>query len=245
MNEPRQVDLRPFLTDAAVASWEGVHALAETLGTEHWAITGGQMVMIHLAPHRDTGHRTTADADIVVDVRAGKLAAMAEIAGLLKEQGFKPELSPEGITKFTRGAARIDLLAPEGMGNDVPTVDGGRAIAAPGATQALQRTEMVAVTWSDQTTVLRCPTLFSAIVAKAAAATGTNEGASRRQRHLDDVVALASVMAVVGPGDEKPTNKDRKRIRSAVALLTQDNPAWLATSEPQAAAAILAELTQE
>jgi hypothetical protein len=93
--------------------------------------------------------------------------------------------------------------------------------------------------------VLRCPTLFSAIVAKAAAATGTNEGASRRQRHLDDVVALAAVMAVVGPGDEEPTNKDRKRIRSAVALLTPDNPAWQATDVPQAAAAILAELTEK
>ena len=58
-------------------------------------------------------------------VRAGKLAAMAEIAGVLKTQGFKPELSPEGITKFTRGTARIDLLAPEGMGGDVPTVDAG------------------------------------------------------------------------------------------------------------------------
>ena len=51
--------------------------------------------------------------------------AMAEIAGVLKTQGFKPELSPEGITKFTRGTARIDLLAPEGMGGDVPTVDAG------------------------------------------------------------------------------------------------------------------------
>jgi hypothetical protein len=170
---------------------------------------------------------------------------MAEIANVLKTEGFKPELSPEGITKFTRGTARIDLLAPEGMGGDVPTVDGGRAIAAPGTTQALQRTELVAVTWSDRTTVLRCPTLFGALVAKSAAATGTNEGASRRQRHLDDVVALAAVMAIVGPGNDEPTNKDRKRIRSAVALLPPDNPAWNATDSAEAAAVMLAELTDD
>ena len=180
--EPRDVDLRPFLTEAAVESWAGVDALAASLGIEHWAIAGGQMVMIHLAEHRDSGHRSTADADIVVDVRAGKLEAMAEVAVFLKDSGFTVEFSPEGVTKFTRGTARIDLLAPEGLRSQVPTVDGGRAIAAPGTTQALQRAELVAVTWSDQTTVVRCPTLFSALVAKAAAATGTNESASRRQR---------------------------------------------------------------
>lgn len=121
MRPPRPVDLRPFLTDAAVASWDGVHAVIDSVAIEHWAIAGGQMVMIHLATHRDTGHRTTADADIAVDVRAGKLAAMAEIATVLRAGGFKPELSLEGITRFTRGAARIDLLAPEDMGGDVPT----------------------------------------------------------------------------------------------------------------------------
>ncbi len=242
---PRAVDLRPFLTDAAVASWQGVDELARAHGIDHWAIAGGQMVMIHLAPHRDTGHRATADADIVVDVRAGRLGAMGALAATLKDGGFRPEHSPEGITKFTRGAARIDLLAPDGVRKEVPTIDGGRAVRAPGATQALRRTEPVAVRWSHDVTVVRCPTLFAALVAKAAAATGTNEGAARRQRHLEDVVALAAVMALVGPGVDEPTKKDRQRIRAAFARLPPSDPAWFATEAPQAAAVILTELSEE
>lgn len=44
-----EVDLRPFLTDAAIESWAGVDGLVRAIGTDHWALAGGQMVMVHLA----------------------------------------------------------------------------------------------------------------------------------------------------------------------------------------------------
>lgn len=165
---PHEVDLRAYLTEAAVESWEAVDHIAEATGIDHWALAGGQMVMVHAARHGVPRHRATADADLAVDVRAGGAAAMVAIATALESNEFNAQHSPEGITKFTRGRGRVDLLAPENIGREVPTVGGGRAVQAPGATQALRRTEIVRVRWADdRSTTLRCPTLFGALVAKA------------------------------------------------------------------------------
>lgn len=206
----RAVDISESLTAPAVESWAGVHALAEQIGPEHWSLVGGQMVLVHLAPHSDLHHRPTADADIAVDVRAGRRSLMTRISNALTDAGFTSEHSPEGVTQFIRGAGRIDLLAPEGMSSPVRTIDGGRAISAPGATQALNRSELVEVTWSDERTTVQVPTLFAALVAKAAAAIGTHEGRARRQRHLDDIVALGAVMVRSGQG----TKPGRRRTGS-------------------------------
>lgn len=238
------VDLRPFLTEPAIESWAAVDHIATAIGTEHWTLAGGQMVMVHAATHGASGHRATADADLAVDVRAGGPAAMVEIATALESIGFEPEHSPEGITKFTRGSGRVDLLAPENIGRNVATIGGGRAIEAPGATQALQRSTLVTVRWADdRTTNLRCPTLYAALVAKAAA-TAIPETSDRRQRHLDDIVVLASIMAMVGPENHDATRKDRQRIKRATRLLTDDNPAWALASNRRDVGTILSELSE-
>jgi len=56
------------------------------------------------------------------------------------------EASPDGVTRYVRGDAKIDLLAPDGLGGKpIETSPPGRAVMVPGATQALERTETVDV----------------------------------------------------------------------------------------------------
>src|SRR4051812_47560173 len=78
-----------------------------------WA---GMMVTIHGRRYRREPYRTTGDGDIVVDVRSFGRQAMQDVATALESKGFVTTMSPENVTRFQRGRAKIDLLAPQGMG---------------------------------------------------------------------------------------------------------------------------------
>src|SRR5262249_42955361 len=151
------------------AAWRAIDELTRFVPREQWAIVGGMMVTIHGQRHGRDPYRTTGDGDIVVDVRTYGRPAMQEVAAALEAAGFVTTMSPESITRFVRDKAKIDLLAPEGIGPEpVLTSPPGIAIAAPGATQALARTELVEVIWGS-TTIVRVPPLLGAIIAKSAA----------------------------------------------------------------------------
>lgn len=77
--------------------------------------------------------------------------------------------------------------------------------------------------------ILRCPTAFGALVAKAAAATEiVGESSERRLRHQLDIVVLAAVLAVDGIAELDITRTDRRRIaKAALPLLTNpSHEAW-------------------
>ena len=98
------------------ATWLAIRELAMIVPIERWSVVGGQMVAIHAARFGVVPPRPTTDGDIVVDVRAYGRGAMREIADALLVLGFAVEMSPEGVTRFTRATAKVDLLAPEGVG---------------------------------------------------------------------------------------------------------------------------------
>jgi hypothetical protein len=113
------IDLTPSLTPPGRATWVAIGELAALVPVEHWSVVGSPMVAIHAARFGVVPPRPTTDGDIVVDVRAFGRHAMRETADALLTLGFAVEMSPEGVTRFTSATAKVDLLAPEGVGTDV------------------------------------------------------------------------------------------------------------------------------
>src|SRR5262245_36401991 len=109
------------LTAAGQSTWVAIRELANNVPIDRWAIVGGQMVAIHAALAEVEPPRVTDDGDVVVDVRAFGRQAMRDVAKELVELGFEVTVSPGGVTRFERGHAKIDLVAPEGIGGDAET----------------------------------------------------------------------------------------------------------------------------
>lgn len=82
-------------------------------------------------------------------------------------------------------------------------------------TQALRRTETVAVTVAGREGWVRRPNLVGALVGKAAAL--TNAGDPGRGRHRRDFVILAGLLTARDFRGEAVTKKDRRRVRAMVA----------------------------
>jgi hypothetical protein len=244
-----EIDISSTLTPGGRATWAAVADLAAVLGIETWAIVGGQMVALHAIRAGVRFPRSTTDGDIVVDVRTFGRPAMNDVARWLAQAGFIMEMSPERVSRFVRGIAKIDLLAPDRLGSrPVTTSPPGRAVQAPGTTQALERCESVAVRFDADTVTVRCPSLIGALIAKAAA-TGIPATDDERLRHQQDLVLLLSIAATSNLRTlaTSLTKKDRQRLGKAMAPLTANrlHRAWLAADNPSdsriAASALLAE----
>jgi hypothetical protein len=242
-----EADISTYLTAGGAASWAAIDELASQIGNSNWSIGGGQMVTIHASRHHATRFRATADADVVVDVRAGGRRAMAEVAGCLTSIGFDMTLSATGVSKFRRGDAQVDLLAPDGLNGRVKTFGGGFAVQAPGGTQALHRSRPLAVRWlANSTTEVRCPTLLGAIIAKAAAATEiVSETDDRRLRHQEDLVLLLSLATLEQVPLEEITKKDRRRITAGARplLANPHHRAWGMAEHPSDVVEMIRRLT--
>lgn len=227
-HETEIADIGP-LAPAGQATWESIAQLASRVPCNRWAVVGGQMVAIHGALAGVEPPRVTDDGDVVVDVRSFGRNAMLQVASTLISNGFESHESPEGVTRFQRDRAKIDLLAPEGIGENVQTIPPGYAIQAPGASQALDRTIPVTVDWGDGRVVVRCPSLLGAVIAKAAASKEivslTNE---ERLKHQLDLVFLLT-LAALRPADDLDTwavdmgKKDRQRLRAATEPILDDD----------------------
>jgi hypothetical protein len=216
------------LTAAGGATWEAIAHLAALVPVERWAIVGGQMVAIHAALAGVEPPRVTDDGDVVVDVRVFGRQAMRDVASALTSIDFKSSESPEGLTRFERGHAKIDLLAPEGIGSNAETIPPGYAIQAPGTTQALDRAVYVVVDWGSGQVTVRCPALLGAIIAKAASSREIiSITLDDRLKHQRDLVFLLS-LAANRPIDDleamsgEMSKTDRKRLRGATIPIFDD-----------------------
>lgn len=213
------------LTAQGRATWEAIAELAERVSIEEWVVVGGQMVAIHAALAGVDPPRVTDDGDVVVDIRAAGRQAMEVFARTLVDIGFSVLASPDNVTRFVRGDATIDLLAPEGLAAHAMTIPPGRAVQAPGATQAIAR-RRAPVNWVDGATTVHCPSLLGAIVAKAAGAQEiVSLSRDERRKHQGDFVFLLSLATTVDPGGidrTELTAKDRKRLRAAIQPILDD-----------------------
>ena len=104
-----------------------------------WVLTGAQMTMLHAlaaddpAARPDLAPSMSADADQVMDIRAdpGHLEAAHDV---LTAHGFSQEMSglPAVGHRYRRGAASIDLMAPDGVRQTTPRLGSSVTIQRPG-----------------------------------------------------------------------------------------------------------------
>lgn len=229
----------PLLGGAADELWHLLLDLAAAIDTS-WTLVGGQMVMLHGIQRGRPSPRVSTDIDTVVDVRSDP-QGMRRMVRALTDLGLVPagNPGPNGLMhRYVRPgtevavdlATSVDVLVPEGLGPtaDVMTSRHGRAFPAPGATQALTRTELLPVSYAGRHAHVPRPNLLGAIVGKAVAAVADNRNA---ERHVRDLAFLCSLVEDPFVVAEAVTPKDRKRLRLAAGKLNGSSPYWRALGE--------------
>jgi hypothetical protein len=143
----------------------------------------------------------------------------------LTDLDFEPAgISAEGAQhRWVRGKALMDVLLPDGVGERTGKrrgVTGSPTLPTTGGTQALQRSEVVAVKVDGREGFVRRPNLLGALVVKAAA--HGNTGDPGVARHRRDFVVLAGMITAADFTDEDLTRKDRQRLLLIVTALKND-----------------------
>jgi len=216
----------PAMGEAQRQSWHALMDLYDRVDSG-WALIGGQLVHLHCAERDRTPTRPTNDVDTVVDIRSSP-GMLETFTAVLQDMRFTPDTSGDGFQhRWRRDLAQIDVLIPEGIGERAAGragAGGAPTISAPGTTQALSRTERVAVLAEGRIgTVLR-PNLVAALVGKAAAR--AEIPASRASsRHCTDFVVLADLIAARDFRETELTKKDRVRLRKMLAYCREDDTA--------------------
>jgi hypothetical protein len=222
----------PVMPAEQTASWLGVLDLYDHL-SEGWTLIGGQLVHLHCAERGQFPVRPTNDADTVIDVRADP-KMLHTFTQTLTDLGFEAAgISAEGRQhRWVREKASIDVLLPEGVGiraSERRGVTGSPTLPTAGGTQALQRTEAVAVTVDGREGFVRRPTLVGALVVKAAA--HGNPGDMDPRRHRRDFLVLAGLITASDVASEELTKSDRRRVRSIVTAIEADRELLLETTD--------------
>jgi hypothetical protein len=214
------------MSSAQAASWNGVMDLHTKLD-DGWTIVGGQMVHLYCAEAGRTPIRPTDDVDTVIDVRA-RPNMLQIFTQTLVGLGFKAAgISAEGIQhRWVRDEAVLDVLLPDGVGEKAASRTGATdspTIPTPGGTQALERSESVAVSVEGRVGSVRRPTLVGALVMKAAAHTAV--GDPSKGRHRSDFATLASLVAARDFRGIVLTKKDRRRLADMIIATRADTEA--------------------
>lgn len=168
--------------------------------------------------------RPTNDTDTVIDVRADP-DILHTFTMTLEDLGFTADgISAEGRQhRWVRDQASIDVLLPEGIGeraSEGQGVTGSPTLPTEGCTQALRRTQTVAVAMDGREGLVRRPNLVGALVVKTAA--HTHAGDLDPRRHRRDFVVLAGLITASDFAAEELNKTDRRRLRSMVAVIDAD-----------------------
>ncbi len=213
----------PDMPKEQTASWLALLELYETL-PNHWTLIGGQLVHLHCAERGRFPERPTNDADTVIDVRANP-TFLRTFTQALEDIGFRSAgVSADGRQhRWKRGDASIDVLLPEGVGErarERTGATGSPTLSTEGGTQALHRSEVVAVTVAGRQGFVRRPNLVGALVVKAAAHTNVGDWDSRRHRR--DFLALAGLVTAADFAGETLSQKDRSPLRNMMGAIAID-----------------------
>jgi len=186
----------PPLIGGQAKSWIALVELAPAFG-DNWILVGGQMVFLHEVERQTTDVRPTDDVDVVVNLRAEPMG-LDRIHVTLISSSFDQDLpGPEGTAhRYRRGAAVIDVLAPDNMGSRAQlSLGAGRTIEAPGTTQAFRRSSIVTVEVGRVNAQIRRPNLVGALLGKAAAVVKiSSQSAADRAKHVRDFDSLAKLL---------------------------------------------------
>ena len=221
----------PAMPEEQTASWLALLELYDVLA-QGWTLIGGQLVHLHCAERGQFPERATNDADTVVDVRADP-TILHTFTKALTDLGFRSAgISAEGRQhRWVRDKASLDVLLPEGIGERASAregVTGSPTLPTQGGTQALARSEVVAVTVEGREGFVRRPNLVGALVVKAAA--HTNVGDHDLRRHRRDFLVLAGLITASDFGNEQLSKKDRRRLKGMLTAIDKDRELTLELS---------------
>lgn len=199
-------------TQEAKKLWKKVAELAEELsGNEDWCLVGGLMVQL-LGYEYGVESRPTGDIDVLGDA-ARTPRATKRIAELLVRLGASmptpTTTNPTTGYRFEIGEQVVEVLGPDGLSQDPPTVGSLKTIQVGGGRQALRRTETVMLSVSGSRQVpLRRPTLLGAILLKAKAVKNVRR---KLDEHRQDLIRLLSLVEdprkLAQEGDLKASEK--------------------------------------
>lgn len=145
--------------------------------------------------------RPTDDVDAVLDVKL-RPTILHDVTAALVAVGFASAgVSPSGVEhRWNRGKAQIDVLIPQGLGEQllakVIDVSGSPTVEAPAGQIVVDLAEVVDVRVGDRVGSDRRPTLLGALVAKAAADTTVSSSSAAAGRHVEDFVAMSAMVKV-------------------------------------------------
>ncbi|GAA3534425.1 hypothetical protein AFL01nite_06300 [Aeromicrobium flavum] len=223
--------------------WPNVAEIADVLPTDRWTLVGGLMTQLHAIHHGLGVVRPTNDVDIVLHVETSRGVA-SQTSAALRSLGYelRPAVDPRNSTahRFVRGASRIDLVGARLDDDAEEIVDvlisdhhaprvterlaGRDMVRIEGGTQALRRTINARLEVNPGTiTTVSVPSVFGALVLKAAAYTTDSRDP---ERHLRDAVALLACLDDPFAERESFTGSDRSRLLMLRGRLAPEDVAW-------------------
>lgn len=239
------------------APWPNVAEIASAFPCDRWSLVGGLMAQLHGAHRGVDAVRPTDDVDIVLHVETTRRLPTAA-ARTLEGLGYQllDPVDPRRPTahRFRRGKQTVDLVA---AGDDVvdvlvadhtaprvvPLLRGRRLVAIEGGTQALRRTVLARLAiLDDAPTTISTPSVFGALVLKAAAYRADSRNPAR---HLQDAAVLLACLDDPYEAVAHYAGSDRSRVLTLRRALPDDAPQWRALGagharEGQAALRVLA-----
>lgn len=203
--------------------WADLLDLAQAF-PRSWTVIGAHMVALY-GWEAGVETRPSQDIDVLANVRLHTTASR-DIASFLTERGYEPEITAGGLAhRFRRdGAGEIDLFVPDGIGErtTITTVPPNRTIRIPGGTQALDRSEAVAIRTRDRQGEVFRPNLLGAVIVKLRAIDVDDLPNAQRSdvalllRLIDDPDRLARDL----------TRKDRKILNQHAYFADPGNAVW-------------------
>jgi hypothetical protein len=228
VNEARAATIEVVSESAAEARlWATLREVCELFEGLEWVLVGGLMVKILEAEHGRVMPVTTIDVDAIIDVRAMlRGQGTREAVRRLRAAGFIPfEPDRETVYRFIRGGDIVDVLAPDGLGDqaDIVTEPPATTFRTPGGTRALRHRHTLLVTNGGDTFSVPVPDLGGALVIKARAAASATTSRTKHQRDLARLLVL-----VEHPYEmrEALTATERRHLRRHRALVEPGHDAW-------------------
>jgi hypothetical protein len=159
----------PELGDERHRLWCDLVELAAAY-PDTWTIIGAHMVALY-AWEAGITTRPSDDVDVLVNVRLATNGT-EEVSQFLRQRNYVLEITDARLAHFfRRGAAQVDILAPDGLSKraNTRTLRPLRTVMVPGGTQALNRSSRVQVRSRDVEGELPRPNLLGAILVKVRA----------------------------------------------------------------------------